>query len=289
MQRKDKSVEIVTMRQLLESGVHFGHQTKRWNPKMKRYIFTSRNGIHVIDLQQTIKLIRKSYQIVKDTVKRGGTVLFVGTKKQAQDAIQAEAQRCGMPYVKHRWLGGFLTNSITIRQSVNKFRTMRRLLEDGTIDSLSNKEASRKKKLLAKLDHYLSGIEGMYALPSIVFVVDTQKEQLAVKEARKLKIPIIGVVDTNADPTEVDYPIPANDDAIRAVKLICTIVAQAVIDGKAERSQEELAAVEEKMIEEVAPPVVAGRMGTEEEAVATPIDIPELALVVAEDEAGKVA
>ena len=231
-------MEIVTMRQLLEAGVHFGHQTKRWNPKMKRYIFTSRNGIHVIDLQQTIKLIRKSYQIVKDTVKRGGTILFVGTKKQAQEAIKSEAERCAMPYVEHRWLGGLLTNNVTIRQSVNKFRQLTRLIEEGTIDALSNKEASRKKKELAKLAYYLDGIKDMYTLPSLVFVVDTKKEQLAVKEARKLGIPIIGVVDTNADPTEVDFPIPANDDAIRAVKLLCSVMAQAVVDGKAERDQD---------------------------------------------------
>jgi len=234
--KKSPAQEIVSMRQLLESGVHFGHQTKRWNPKMKRYIFTARNGIHVIDLQQSIKLIRKAYQIVKETVKNGGTVLFVGTKKQAQDAIQAEAERCGMPYVNHRWLGGMLTNNITLRQSVNKLRLNMQLLEDGTIDSLSNKESSRKKKEITKLRHYLDGIKHMGIMPSLIFVVDTKKEQLAVKEANKLGIPLIGVVDTNADPTEIQYPIPANDDAIRAIKLICSIVSQAILDGKSEQA-----------------------------------------------------
>lgn len=228
--------EVVTMRQLLECGVHFGHQTKRWNPKMKRYIFTSRNGIHVIDLQQTIKLIKKSYQVVREVVKNNGTILFVGTKKQAQDAIQAEANRCGMPFVHHRWLGGTLTNNVTIRQSVNKLKQYNRMNEDGTFELLSNKEAAAKRKKLVRLGYYLDGIKDMYRLPSLVFVVDTKRETLAVKEANKLNIPIIGIVDTNADPTEVQYPIPANDDAIRAIKLICSVIAKAVLDGQAEKS-----------------------------------------------------
>jgi small subunit ribosomal protein S2 len=233
--KTQQKTEVVSMRQLLEAGVHFGHQTKRWNPKMKRYIFTARNGIHVIDLQQSIKLIRKSYQVVREVVKNGGNVLFVGTKKQAQEAIQSEAERCGMPYVNHRWLGGMLTNNVTLRQSVNKLRQYTQMLEDGTIDSLSNKEASRKKKEIARLRHYLDGIKQMGVLPALVFVVDTNKEQLAVHEANKLKIPIIGVVDTNADPTPIQYPVPANDDAIRAIKLVCSVIAQAVLDGKEDR------------------------------------------------------
>lgn len=261
---KGKEAEVVTMRQLLESGVHFGHQTKRWNPKMKKYIFTSRNGIHVIDLQQSIKLIRKAYQFVKETAKRGGVVLFVGTKKQAQEAVQSEAERCGMPFVHHRWLGGTLTNNITLRQSINKLKSHVKMQEEGTFETLSNKEASRKKKVLARLRYYLDGIKDMGSVPSIIFIVDTQKEQLAVQEARKLKIPIIGVVDTNADPTQVQFPIPANDDAIRAVKLICSIVSQAVIDGKAERDGH-VEAENQQLSEEFGVPVVSGTLSLAEE------------------------
>jgi small subunit ribosomal protein S2 len=236
MSDQNKAAEVVSMRQLLECGVHFGHQTKRWNPKMKRYIFTSRNGIHVIDLQQTIKLIKKTYQVVKDVVRNGGTVLFVGTKKQAQEAIEAEARRCGMPFVSHRWLGGTLTNNVTLRHSINKLKQHQRIMEDGTIDLLSNKEAARKRKILARLTYYLDGIRDMNRLPSMAFVIDTKREALAIREANKLKIPIIGVVDTNADPTEVQYPIPANDDAIRAIKLLCSVISKAVLDGQAERA-----------------------------------------------------
>lgn len=227
-------MEVVTMRQLLECGVHFGHQTKRWNPKMKRYIFTSRNGIHVIDLQQSIKLIKKAYDVVRDAAKNGGTILFVGTKKQAQEPIQSEAERCGMPYIHHRWPGGTLTNNATLRQSINKLKQLRKMKEDGTLDLLSNKEASRKLKTLTRLEYYLGGIIDMVAMPSLLFVIDTKKEQLAIREANRLGIPIIGIVDTNADPTEVQYPIPANDDAIRAIKLMCSIMSQAVLDGRSE-------------------------------------------------------
>lgn len=229
--------EVVTMRQLLECGVHFGHQTKRWNPKMKRYIFTSRNGIHVIDLQQTIKLVKKAYQVVREVVKNNGTILFVGTKKQAQDAIESEALRCRMPYVHHRWLGGTLTNSVTIRQSINKLRQYERLNQDGTFDLLSKKEAASKRKTLHRLRHYLDGIKDMSRLPSLIFVVDTKREALAIREANRLNIPIIGVVDTNADPNEVQYPIPANDDALRAIKLICSVMAKAVLDGLEDSGQ----------------------------------------------------
>jgi small subunit ribosomal protein S2 len=237
---QEKANEVITMRQLLECGVHFGHQTKRWNPKMKKYIFTSRNGIHVIDLQQTIKLIRKVYEVVKDGVSKGGSVLFVGTKKQAQEAVQFEAERCQMPYVNHRWLGGALTNNITIRQSVGRLKELERLRDEGILDQLSNKESSRKKKTLTRLEYYLNGIKDMVSMPSFVFIIDTKREQLAVNEANRLRIPIIGVVDTNADPNEVQFPIPANDDAIRAIKLLCSIISQAVIDGQKERSEKAL-------------------------------------------------
>ena len=221
----------VTMRELLEAGVHFGHQTRRWNPKMKRYIFTERNDIHVIDLQQTIKLIKVAYDFVLDIVSNKGTVLFVGTKKQAQEAIKTEAERCQMPYVNQRWLGGTLTNSVTIRQSINKLKKLEKEESEGLFETLSKKESSKRRKKQSKLNFYLGGIKNMGALPKAIFIVDTKKEQLVIKEAQRLNIPIIGLVDTNADPTEVQYPIPGNDDAIRAVKLICSVIAKAVENG----------------------------------------------------------
>ncbi|NDC83564.1 30S ribosomal protein S2 [bacterium] len=267
--------EVVTMRQLLECGVHFGHQTKRWNPKMKRYIFTSRNGIHVIDLQQTIKLVKKAYSVVREVVKNGGSILFVGTKKQAQDAIQSEASRCSMPYVHHRWLGGTLTNNITIRHSVNKLKQFNRMQDDGTFELLSNKEAAAKRKMLTRLGYYLDGIKDMHRLPSLVFVVDTKREALAVKEANKLRIPIIGIVDTNADPNEVQYPIPANDDAIRAIKLICSVISKAVIDGQAERSG---VVVDEFDDSDPLTETASGTFTTEEDSSASDIVEPEFAV-----------
>ena len=224
--------EVVSMRQLLECGVHFGHQTKRWNPKMAKYIFTSRNGIHVIDLQQSVQLINLAYEFIKEIVINDGIILFVRTKKQAQDAVKEESIRCEMPFVNHRWLGGTLTNISTIRQSINKIKDFEKLKEEGQIDALSKKEQSKKTKAYSKLLYNLEGIKDMIKTPSAIFIVDTQKEQLAVKEARKLNIPIIAMVDTNANPNEIDYPIPANDDAIRAVKLICSVIANAVNDGK---------------------------------------------------------
>ncbi|MFC1753113.1 30S ribosomal protein S2 [Thermoproteota archaeon] len=241
---------VVSMRELLECGVHFGHQTKRWNPKMKKYIFTARNGIHVIDLQQTIKLIRKAYQFVREISRNNGLVLFVGTKKQAQDAIKTEAEHAGMPYVNHRWLGGTLTNHLTVRQSINKLKALQKMVEEGEMDKLSNKEASSKKKKLARLEYYLSGIKDMTRTPEALLVVDTKKEQIAVNEANRLNIPIIGIIDTNADPGEIQYPIPANDDAIRAIKLICSVMSQAVMDGVSERKAGLVQAEEEKAQQE---------------------------------------
>lgn len=231
--KKENTPEVVTMRQLLECGVHFGHQTKRWNPKMKKYIFTSRNGIHIIDLQQTIKIIKNIHEMVKNIATQNKTILFVGTKKQAQDAIKEEAIKCGMPYVHHRWLGGILTNIMTIRQSINKYKKSSQMIEDGSIEKLSNKEASKLKKSHARLSQYLEGIKDMVQIPDMLFVVDTKKEQLALKEATKLGIPIIGVVDTNTDPNEVQHAIPGNDDAIRSIRLLCSIMANAVNSGKA--------------------------------------------------------
>ncbi|RAP32826.1 30S ribosomal protein S2 [Candidatus Marinamargulisbacteria bacterium SCGC AG-439-L15] len=219
------------MRQLLESGVHFGHQTRRWNPKMKPFIFTARNDIHVIDLQKTVVCINDAYSFIREIVENNGSIMFVGTKKQAQEAISDEALRCKMPFVNQRWLGGTLTNNSTIRQSINKLKFYERDKENGVFDKLSKKEASKRQKTLDRLKFYLDGIKDMYGLPQALFVVDTKKEQLAIDEANKLGIPIIGLVDTNADPTEVQYPIPGNDDAIRAIKLICSIVANAVEEG----------------------------------------------------------
>ncbi len=227
----DDSNYPVSMRQLLESGVHFGHQTRRWNPKMDPYIYTSRNDIHVIDLQQTVGLINKAYEFVKDTVTKKGSILFVGTKKQAQDAISSEAERCKMPYVNQRWLGGTLTNNVTISNSVKQLKRFEEDQRLGVFDQLSKKEASRKIKKLARLRHYLGGIKDMRYLPKAIFIVDTTKEELAIKEAKKLGIKVIGLVDTNGDPTHLDYPIPGNDDAIRAIKLICSVFSNAVIEG----------------------------------------------------------
>jgi small subunit ribosomal protein S2 len=221
----------VSMRQLLESGVHFGHQTRRWNPKMDTYIYTSRNDIHVIDLQQTVELIKDAYHFVRDVVSKKGTLLFVGTKKQAQDAISTEAERCKMPFVNQRWLGGTLTNNVTISNSVKQLKRYEEDQTSGLFDQLSKKEASRKIKKLARLKHYLGGIKDMRYLPKAIFVVDTAKEELAIKEAKKLGIKVIGLVDTNGDPTHLDYPIPGNDDAIRAIKLICSVFSDAVLDG----------------------------------------------------------
>lgn len=221
----------VSMRQLLESGVHFGHQTRRWNPKMDTYIYTSRNDIHVIDLQQTVELIKDAYNFVRETVSNKGTILFVGTKKQAQDAIASEADRCKMPFVNQRWLGGTLTNNITISNSVKKLKRFEEDQKLGIFDQLSKKEASRKTKKLARLRHYLGGIQDMRYLPKAIFIIDTSKEELAIKEAKKLGIKVIGLVDTNGDPTDLDFPIPGNDDAIRAIKLICSVFANAAIEG----------------------------------------------------------
>ncbi len=248
-QQQEESSNVISMRQLLECGVHFGHQTKRWNPKMKPYIFTSRNGIHVIDLQQTIKLIHDVYELVKVIASKGGTVLFVGTKKQAQEAIQIEAERSGMPYVNHRWLGGTLTNNLTIRQSINKMKKYTQMRDNGMLQKLSNKESSRISKRLAKLEYSLTGIKNMVAMPSILFVIDTKREQLAIKEAHKLGIPIIGIVDTNADPNEVQYPIPANDDAIRAIRLLCNIISRAVLEGRGNHEAANFEKVEEQLMQ----------------------------------------
>ncbi len=228
---------VVTMRQLLESGVHFGHQTRRWNPKMKRFIMTERNGIYIIDLQQSLAYIDRSYAFIKDTVAKGGTVMFVGTKKQAQEAIAEQATRVGMPYVNQRWLGGMLTNFQTVHQRINRLKELDEIDFDNVAGSgRTKKELLQMKRERDKLDKTLGGIREMTRTPSAVWVVDTKKEHLAVEEARKLRIPIIGILDTNCDPDEVDFPIPGNDDAIRAVGLLTRVVADAVADGLIARS-----------------------------------------------------
>jgi small subunit ribosomal protein S2 len=219
------------MKQLLEAGVHFGHQTRRWNPKMRPYIFTERNGIYIIDLQKTVRLLDEVYEFLRDVVFQGGRVLFVGTKKQAQESVAEEARRCGQFYVNQRWLGGTLTNFPTIRRRIERLMQLEEMVESGYLARLPKKEVARLERERLRLDKYLGGIKGMKELPSALFVVDPRKEAIAVKEARRLRIPIAAIVDTNCDPDEVDYIIPGNDDAIRAVKLITGKMADAVLEG----------------------------------------------------------
>ena len=223
---------IVSIKQLLEAGVHFGHHTRRWNPKMAEYIFTERNGIYIIDLQKTIKKFEEAYMYVRDVAAQGGTVLFVGTKKQAADAIREEAERCGMYYVNVRWLGGMLTNYKTIRQSINRLNSLEKMQEDGTFDMLPKKEVAQLQKEMYNLEKNLGGIKNMQGIPSAIFIVDPRKEHNAVLEAKKLGIPVVAIVDTNCDPDDADYIIPGNDDAIRAIRLISSVLADAVIEGK---------------------------------------------------------
>jgi small subunit ribosomal protein S2 len=225
-------LNAIAMKDLLEAGVHFGHQTKRWNPKMKPYIFGERNGIYIIDLGRTAKLYREAAEFMTNIASQGGTFLFVGTKRQAQDAIAEEAQRCGMFFVNQRWLGGLLTNFTTIQRSLARLRELEAMTTDGRYDTLSKKEIARLDKERRKLAKNLDGIRGMSRLPDVVFVVDTKHEQIAVDEARKLKIPVVGVVDTNCDPDEVDYLIPGNDDALRSIRLFAAGVADAILSGR---------------------------------------------------------
>jgi small subunit ribosomal protein S2 len=223
---------VVSMKQLLEAGVHFGHQTRRWNPKMDKYIFTERNGIYIIDLQKTVKMMEQAYNFVRDIAQDGANILFVGTKKQAQEAVKEEAERCNMFYVNHRWLGGTLTNFQTIRKRIDRLHELERMEEDGTFDVLPKKEVILLKKEKARLEKFLGGIKNMKKLPDAVFIIDPRKERIAVAEARKLNIPIISIVDTNCDPDEVDYVIPGNDDAIRAVRLFTSKIADAILEGR---------------------------------------------------------
>ena len=244
---------VVSMKQLLEAGVHFGHQTRRWNPKMAKYIFTERNGIYIIDLQKTVKKLDEAYNFVRDTAAQGGEILFVGTKKQAAEAVKEEASRVGMYYVNARWLGGMLTNFKTMRTRIDRLAQLKKMQEDGTFDMLPKKEVMKHMGEMEKLEKYLGGVKEMKKLPGAMFVVDPRKEHNAIAEARKLHIPIVAIVDTNCDPDEVDYVIPANDDAIRAIRLIASTMANAVQEGRqgADAEVEEtLAEAEAEKVEE---------------------------------------
>ena len=225
-------MSVVSMKQLLEAGVHFGHQTRRWNPKMAPYIYMERNGIYIIDLQKTVKKLEEAYNFVRDTAANGGTILFVGTKKQAQEAMKEEAERVGMYYVNARWLGGMLTNFKTMRTRIDRLNQLKKMQEDGTFDLLPKKEVIKHLGEMAKLEKYLGGVKEMNKIPSALFIVDPRKERNAIAEAHKLGIPIVAIVDTNCDPDEIDYVIPGNDDAIRAIRLIAGAMASAVQEGK---------------------------------------------------------
>ncbi len=258
---------IVSMKALLESGVHFGHRTNKWNPKMKPYIFTARNGIHIIDLQQTVKALGEAYNLVRDTIAQGGTILFVGTKRQAQETIMTEAVRCGMPYVNYRWLGGTLTNWSTIRQRIHELERLERMRDSGEIHLLTKKEGLMIQRRINRLETRLSGLRNMKDLPDLLFVVDVCREETAVHEANLLGIPVIGLVDTNCDPDNIDYVIPSNDDAIRTIKLMVGKMADAVLEGKAMRKDEEEAR------DEKSAQVVVPQAGFEDEEELTDEDL----------------
>ncbi|MDX8046966.1 30S ribosomal protein S2 [Gracilibacillus sp. S3-1-1] len=250
---------VISMKQLLEAGVHFGHQTRRWNPKMKKYIFTERNGIYIIDLQKTVKKVEEAYNFIKEIAENDGTVLFVGTKKQAQESVKEEAIRSGMYFVNQRWLGGTLTNFDTIQKRINRMKAIEKMEEDGTFEVLPKKEVVGLLKEKERLDKFLGGIKEMTKIPDALFIIDPRKERIAVAEAHKLNIPIVGIVDTNCDPDEIDYVIPANDDAIRAVKLLTGKMADAILEAKqgevteevAEEAAPEAEATEESTVESV--------------------------------------
>lgn len=251
-------MSVVSMKQLLEAGVHFGHQTRRWNPKMARYIFTERNGIYIIDLQKTVRKLEEAYNFVRELAANGDEVLFVGTKKQAQDSIREEAARCEMPYVNARWLGGMLTNFKTIQRRIKRLEQLRAMEADGTFDLLPKKEVAKLKLEIEKLDKFMGGISGMKKMPAAMFIVDPRKEKIAVSEAKKLHIPIIAIVDTNCDPDEIDYVIPGNDDAIRAVRLISSAMADAVLEGR-----QGVQGAEEAVAEEATPAEAAESVAVE--------------------------
>ncbi len=266
---------VVAMKQLLEAGVHFGHQTRRWDPKMAEYIFQARNGIHIIDLQKTSKKLDEAYSFLKEQAEEGKTVLFVGTKKQAQECVKEAAEKCGMYYVNQRWLGGTLTNFGTIRNRIGRLRELEKMQEDGTFDVLPKKEVILLKKEMEKLEKNLGGIKDMEELPGVMVIVDPKKERIGILEARKLGIPVIGLIDTNCNPQEVDYPIPGNDDAIRAVKLITDCMANAVVEGRQGESMETVTGeVEEENVEEM-PQSMEEIVAAEEEQTAEETTVEE--------------
>ena len=250
-QKGDRTMSVISMKQLLEAGVHFGHQTRRWNPKMAPYIYTERNGIYIIDLQKSVGKVDEAYKAISDIAADGGTILFVGTKKRAQDAVATEAARCGMYYVNQRWLGGMLTNFKTIQSRIERLRAIEQMAEDGTFDVLPKKEVVELKKELEKLEKNLGGIKDMKKIPDAIFVVDPKKEKICVQEAHTLGIPLIGIADTNCDPEELDYVIPGNDDAIRAVKLIVAKMADAVIEANQGEAVADVAEEVEETVESV--------------------------------------
>lgn len=267
---------IISMKQLLEAGVHFGHQTRRWNPKMRQFIFMDRNGLHIIDLQQTVTRLNEAYSFVKQTVAQGGTILFVGTKKQAQEAVAEEARRCGMFYVNQRWLGGMLTNFKTIQLRITHLKDLEARRDRGDFERLPKKEVQQMQDEINRLERILGGIKDMRRLPSAVFIVDTRKERTAVLEARRLEIPVVAFADTNCDPDEMDYPIPANDDAIRAVRLLCAKIADAAVEGRREleaqqKDSEEVAEAPVEISSEVSSAEASSEAPTEAAAPAEPI------------------
>ena len=263
---EDFIMGVVSMKQLLEAGVHFGHQTRRWDPKMAEYIFQARNGIHIIDLQKTSKKIDEAYEFMRSQAEEGKKVLFVGTKKQAQECMKEAAEKSGMYYVNQRWLGGMLTNFGTIRKRVERLNELETMQEDGTFDVLPKKEVILLKKEMEKLQKNLGGIKDMTEIPGVLFVVDPKKERIAILEARKLNIPVVGLVDTNCNPEDVDYAIPGNDDAIRAVKLIADVMANAVIEGKQGESEETVESVEESFEETSEPQTIEEVVAAESES-----------------------
>jgi len=282
-------VEVLTMKELLETGVHFGHRTRKWNPKMSRYIFTERKGIHIIDLEQTVDLFKKAYYHVRDSVSAGGEILFVGTKKQVQSTILEEAQRCGAHYVNRRWLGGTLTNFGTIKQSIERMKKFETMIEDGTVEHMPNKEASKLRRELAKLQRNLNGLRHLERKPNLLYVIDPDVEENAVREANIVGIPVIAIVDTNCNPDPIDFLIPGNDDAIKATKLITARIADAVLEGREGRQDEEEPAptpsVDETAPVDEAEAAVETEEATEETVVAETGELPEEAAEAAEEAA----